>query len=141
MPDDAKKPADAENDGPLDIDAALLELRRKDPRYSSDAYKFAFEALDYTLRKYLKLETPRHVSGPELCEGMRRLALEQFGFMAYDVWTSWGVRSTLDLGQLIFNLVEAKLLRATEEDKLEDFKDCFDIKKGLVEGFKFNQEE
>ncbi|HRJ77268.1 MAG: hypothetical protein HUU03_05640 [Planctomycetaceae bacterium] len=127
--------------GPSDPEAALIEIRRKDPRYAADAYRFVFEGLDYTLRKYLKLETPRHVTGPELCEGMRRLALEQFGFMAYDVWTSWGIHCTRDLGQIIFNLVDARLLRATDEDKIEDFTDVFDLKEALVEGFSFNPPE
>lgn len=127
--------------GPRDPEAALIEIRRKDPRYAADAYRFAFEGLDYTLRRYLKLETPRHVSGRELCEGMRRLALEQFGFMAYDVWKSWGIHCTRDLGQIIFNLVDAKLLRATEDDKLDDFTDVFDLKEALVEGFSFDKSE
>jgi uncharacterized repeat protein (TIGR04138 family) len=139
MPEDTEKPQ--ANDGPVDLEAALLELRRKDPRYALDAYKFAFEGLEFTLRKYLKLETPRHVTGPELCEGMRRLALKQFGLMAYDVWKKWGIKETQDLGQIIFNLVGANLLRATEEDKIEDFKNCFDLKKGLVESFTFDEEE
>ncbi|KAA0213802.1 hypothetical protein EDM80_07650 [bacterium] len=127
--------------GPSDPEAAIIEIRRKDPRYAADAYRFAFEGLDYTLRRYLKLETPRHVTGPELCEGMRRLALEQFGFMAYDVWKSWGIHCTRDLGQIIFNLVDAKLLRATDEDRIEDFTDVFDLKEALVEGFSFNPPE
>lgn len=139
MPDETQ--AQHEPEGPVDFEAALLEVKRKDPRYSIDAYKFAFEGLEYTLKHYLKLETPRHVTGPELCEGMRRLALKQFGLMAYDVWKKWGIHCTRDLGQIIFNLVNANLLRATAEDKIEDFENCFDLKKGLVDSFTFDEEE
>ncbi|MCC6573020.1 MAG: hypothetical protein IT462_04440 [Planctomycetes bacterium] len=134
MPDDPIKPAD---ETPLDVEAALLALRRRDPRYTIDAYRFAFEGLEYTVREYLKLKEPRHVSGKELCEGMRRLALEQFGFMAHEVWSRWGIRETRDWGNIIFNLVDAKLLRKTDEDCVEDFANIYDVRKALADDFKF----
>ena len=130
-------PAPQSEEAPVDIEAMLMELRRKDGRYSLDAYRFAFEALEYTVRDYLKLKQPRHVSGKELCEGMRRLAVDQFGFMAYDVWTKWGIRETRDWGHIIFNLVEAKLLRKTDEDNVEDFANIYELRKALQDGFSF----
>src|SRR5262249_27724352 len=72
-----------------------------DPRYSIHAYIFVFEALEFT--KNLKKRPParprgasraasaaRHVSGRELCEGARLLALEQYGLMALTVLALWG---------------------------------------------------
>lgn len=136
MPDEPGLPSMPE-EAPLDIEATLLEIRRKDPRYSLEAYRFAFEALEYTVREYLKLKQPRHVTGRELCEGMRRYALELFGLMALDVWTRWGVTQTRDWGHIIFNLVDARLLRKTDDDNLDDFTDVYDVSKALTEDFKF----
>ena len=124
------------------INAKLSEVRRKDPRYTLDAYRFVlFEAIEYTSARMLRLgETERrHLSGAELAEGMRRLALENFGFMAYDVWTSWGIKETRDLGEIVFNLVEADLLKTTPEDRIEDFDNVYDIRQGLRDSFRFEE--
>jgi len=83
-------------------------------------------ALDLTLRK---LEKPRHISGRELLEGIKKLAEEEFGPMAKIVFEHWGIKNTEDFGHIVFNLVEAGIMSKTEEDSIEDFKDVFDFTK------------
>lgn len=104
-------------------------LRR--PLFPRSAYRFVFESLHHTQEQ---LERPQptdvneeeaHVSGPELLEGLRQLAVEQFGLMAITVFEQWGIRSTDDVGRLVFELIDRGDMRKTDRDSIEDFSDVF----------------
>ena len=104
-------------------DDVLRDLVARDSRYRPDAYRFVFEALDYTLKSIGR--TGGHVSGRELLEGIRDFALDQFGGLAGLVFDQWGIRCTGDFGEIVFNLVEAGLMGKTENDTREDFRDVY----------------
>ena len=112
---------------------SILRICRGDGRYAPQAYYFVFDALDYTIQRMHKM---RHVTGRELLEGVRLYATENFGFMARSVLEEWGVRSTEDLGNIVFNLVEGELLSRTETDKREDFVDVFDFDDAFDQSFR-----
>lgn len=99
-------------------------LLAKEPKYKFEAYSFILAGLHYTVSRFPK---PRHVTGEELCEGLRDYALEQFGPLARTVLEYWGVQSTEDFGKIVFLLIEAELLKKTEEDTLDDFKNLYDF--------------
>ena len=105
------------------------KIVEKDPRYKVAAYAFVMLALNYTLAK---LDKPRHVSGKELLGGIREFGLAQYGPMTKTVFEYWGVRRTRDFGEIVFNLVESKLLGKTDEDKLEDFDGAYDFEEEFV---------
>ncbi|MHC5011472.1 MAG: Minf_1886 family protein [Planctomycetota bacterium] len=109
----------------IDKDEAILDIVRRDPRYSPEAYDFVFEALDFTLRR--RGDGPKHVSGPEIMESVRQLALEQFGLLARSVLERWGVHRTADFGDIVFNLIDADLLQKTASDRREDFVGLYDF--------------
>lgn len=108
----------------------INKVIEKDPTYSLEAYTFVLAALHDTVAK---LEKPRHVTGQELAWGMRRYALDQFGPMAKTVLQHWGIRQTLDLGKIVFALIEIKLLSKQDEDKLEDFDKVYEFEKSFSE--------
>lgn len=113
----------------------LRKLAREDGRYSLEAFVFLFEGLDEAVEVTGRKEqegSARHVSGRELLEGMRQHATELFGPLAAHVWRSWGIKSTLDWGHIVFILVEAKVLNREERDTLEDFRDGFDFDAAFV---------
>jgi len=110
------------------------EIVANDPRYKGEAYDFVAGALDYTQGK---LDKPRHVSGQELLEGIREYGLERFGLMARTVFENWGVKTTVDFGNIVFNMVNAGLLAKTEKDSIEDFKDGYDFKEAFDKGYKY----
>jgi uncharacterized repeat protein (TIGR04138 family) len=110
------------------------KIAEKDPRYKVAAYAFVMLALNYTLSK---LEKARHVSGKELLEGIREFALEQYGPMTKTVFDYWGVHTTRDFGEIVFNLVEHKLLGKTDEDKIEDFSDIYDFEEEFVKKYRW----
>ncbi len=110
--------------GQINILQTIEGITNRDQRYKIEAYNFVLEGLNYTVRQ---LKARRHVSGPELLEGIKNYAKEQFGPMARTVFEHWGVNSTEDFGHIVFNLVEAKLLSKTEDDSIEDFKDGYNF--------------
>jgi uncharacterized repeat protein (TIGR04138 family) len=111
----------------------LEKIIEKDPRYKVEAYGFVLTALTYTQKNFKK---KKHVSGKELLEGIKELAIENYGPMAKSVFEHWGVRKTDDFGEIVFNLIDAKLLGKREEDRKEDFKDIYDFDKVFKKGYK-----
>jgi len=108
----------------IDFYKKVEEIIKHDFRYKADAYEFLMQALWFTQKK---LKRSGHVTGKELLEGIREFALEQYGPLAKTVLEHWGIHSTEDFGEIVFNLVEAGLLKKTEEDSKEDFKDVYDF--------------
>lgn len=141
----------------LDPTHPIAQLVKKDRRYKVDAYAFIFESLRYAQESLgmgketaseplpdpdpaaaSDVERPpeRHVSGQELCEAVRRLALEQYGYMAKTVLNSWGLQSTGDFGEIVFNLIDIGQMRKTPTDRREDFNDVYDFDAALRQDFK-----
>lgn len=103
---------------------AIDEICAKDSRYNPDAYEFVMQALHFTQGK---LKREKHVTGRELLEGIREFVIEQYGPMAKTVLRHWGISKTEDFGNIVFNMVDKKLLSKTEEDSIADFKDVYDF--------------
>ena len=111
----------------VNFDEVLEQILAKDPRYSREAYLFVREALDFTQKLVGKENrgTVRHVSGQELLDGIRQFALQQFGPMTVTVLEEWGVKSCLDFGEIVFNMVEIGLLAKTDRDTRNDFQNGY----------------
>jgi len=106
------------------IDAldTIDNLSKKYGKYPSGAYIMVFEVLDYIA---LNADVKRHLTGKELALSAFVFSLHQYGLMAKLVWETMGIYSSEDLGQIVFHLVESKLLGKQEGDKVEDFNDLF----------------
>jgi uncharacterized repeat protein (TIGR04138 family) len=87
------------------------------------------QGLTYTVNKLHADESEpeecRHVTGPQLCEGLREFALAQWGFLATTVLRRWNVRTTYDFGRIVFALVDNGFMKKRDEDSIEDFRDVF----------------
>ena len=119
------------------FDHAVQEATGRDPRYAADAYAFLRDALDHTLRMLQKRkgQEPGHVSGPQLCDGLREYALQQFGPMVPTIFEAWGVRSTRDIGEMVFNLIEAGIFSRSPTDRVEDFENVYTFEDAFVKPF------
>lgn len=69
----------------------------------------------------------RHVSGRELCWGLRDFAVERWGMLARTVLESWNLRATSDFGRIVFGFIEFGMMQKQDTDCLEDFSDVFDF--------------
>jgi len=119
------------------FEQSVVSIIRREGRYDAHAYFFLKESLDFTLKRVME-ETGgkgRHVSGKELLEGFRDLALEQFGPMAATLMDEWGVMECRDVGNMVFHLIEEQVFGRQESDKPEDFDSAFDFRKALREPF------
>ena len=116
----------------------LKSILDKDDRYKEDAYLFVMTALGSLLKQ---MDKPRHVSGGELLKGIRIEAREQFGPMAEPVFDHWGIKNSLDFGQIVFNMVREGVLSKAENDSLEDFRDCFSFKNLFDESLEYKLSE
>ncbi|HSL70413.1 MAG TPA: Minf_1886 family protein [Longimicrobiales bacterium] len=103
-------------------DQVLNQLRERHPQFHDTAYLFVLSALHYVIER---LPEPRHISGRELAEGVRDLAIERFGPMARTVLDHWGIHATADVGHIVFALVEAGILIKQDGDSLLDFADVY----------------
>ncbi len=118
----------------FDTHPSLADVLRRDARYHRDAYLFVSDALSFALEE-LELGRPaadsedRHedVTGQELCEAIRCYALQQYGLLARHVLAEWGVRSTSDFGEIVYNLIEIGRMKKTDGDRREHFDDVFDF--------------
>lgn len=113
-------------------DEILEQLRERDPRFHGKAYLFVLSALHVVMES---LAHPRHISGRELAEGVRRLALERFGPLARTVLEHWGIRQTEDMGDIVFLLVDCGILMKQEEDSPEDFRAIFDFEEAFERNY------
>lgn len=113
----------------ISFQEAVETITRDNPRYSSQAYYFLREALDFTIKLFEKpLDGPaRHVSGGELLDGIRKYALKEFGPITMTVLANWGITRCEDFGEIVFIMVEKGLLGKTDEDRKEDFLGGYDF--------------
>jgi uncharacterized repeat protein (TIGR04138 family) len=128
-----------------------------DPRFPVEAYAFVLEALDHARIQKLKAmsrgmpdmppaaapgkgrsrprsrRNPRvsHVTGRELCESVRKLALNQYGLLAATVLAHWRIRSTSDIGDIVYNMIATGDLEKTPSDSRADFNNVFDFATAL----------
>lgn len=111
---------------------------RRDPRYHREAYIFLRDALDFTIHR-LKKENremeDRHVSPQELLDGLRDLALDQFGPMVLTVFEHWGIHCTEDFGNMVFNLSQEQIFGVQESDRLADFRHYYSFQSAFVAPF------
>lgn len=105
-------------------DGIMERIRARDARFLEGAYLFVLAALEF---HQARLPERRHIGGRELSEACRDLALERFGVMARAVLEHWGVRSTGDIGDIVFTLVDLGLLICQPSDTREEFVDVFDF--------------
>lgn len=121
-----------------DFDEVLDSMLKNDTRYDRNVYQFMREALEYTFKSLAKandLPPGKHISGEDLVAGVRDYALGQYGPMAKTVLNTWGVASSEDLGNIVFNLIDHGLFAKSETDSIEDFKDVLDFEDAFVRPF------
>ena len=114
-------------------------LRDKAGPYPREAYDFVRAGLTHTVQM-IHGETPgdsdddsRHVSGRQLCLGLRDYATHRYGRLARTVLGRWGIHSTEDFGRIVYAMVDAGLMRTSDDDSFEEFRDVFDFDEAFTD--------
>lgn len=120
------------NSNPFEIYQKLEALTEKTPPFKLEAFSFVMAGLNFTVGR---LKKHRHVTGQELSEGVKDFALKEFGPLAQTVLEYWGIKSTYDIGRVVFALIDAELLNKNDEDSLEDFNEVYDFNASLRQDY------
>ncbi|MCA9188894.1 MAG: hypothetical protein R3E01_31090 [Pirellulaceae bacterium] len=127
----------------------FFELLQRDKRYRLEAYQFVREGLSFA-HDVLALGDPeaeggdpgeRHLTGQELCEAIRQYAVRQYGYMAKVVLRNWGIHTTSDLGNIVYNLIEIKMMKKSATDRREDFDGVYDFEEVFSRQFQFENRD
>jgi len=119
------------------FEEGVEKILQHDKRYDREAFHFVREALDHTQKLVMKKNKgePRHVSGPELLDGIRQFAVETYGPMTLTLFEEWGLSCCEDFGEIVFLMIDHHLLSKTEEDSKEDFKATYQFEEAFRNPF------
>ncbi|XAL99016.1 hypothetical protein OT109_15700 [Phycisphaeraceae bacterium D3-23] len=121
-------------------------------RYPLDAFLFIQRGLDFTVRRMHGDTDPleesfeedaeqssRHVSGQDLCRGLRDFAIHEYGLLARTVLGRWHITSCRDFGEIVFAMVEGGLMHKTDDDTIRDFLNVFDFTTAFSPGLMLSE--
>lgn len=115
----------------MKVQAKNLTTLARETRYQREAFEFVDRGLAHTV-EYIHGPLAndddlidRHISGEDLCLGLRSFAIEQYGLLARQVLRHWNINSTEDFGHIVFAMVEAGRMQKTDDDSIEDFCNIF----------------
>jgi uncharacterized repeat protein (TIGR04138 family) len=108
-------------------------IRQNAGPYAQEAFQFVRDGLAQTVNAIHGDEkcAERHVCGQELCVGLKDYAIDRYGMLARTVLSRWGINRTDDFGRIVFAMIEAGLMRKSEEDSFEDFCEVFDFEEAF----------
>jgi len=113
----------------------MQQVIADDGRYAPEAFAFLHDGLNRAVQDVYADEAggeqQHHVSGQQLSESLRDLAIERWGMMAKAVLNKWNVRATLDFGNMVYLLIDNDYMRKTDGDSLDDFRDVYDFEKAF----------
>lgn len=112
-----------------DFHGIVEEICAKDPRYKPDSYEFIMQALRFTQNT---LKRKGHCNARELLIGIKNFCIRQYGPMSKAVLNYWGIYTTADFGNIVFNMLDYKLLSKSEQDKIGDFENGYDFESVFV---------
>lgn len=69
----------------------------------------------------------RHVSGQQLCSGLKDLAVVRYGLLAPTVLKKWGIARTDDFGTIVYAMIDRQELKTSDGDSIEDFRAVYDF--------------
>lgn len=100
--------------------------------YPIEAFTFVRDGLSYTSQRVhdnldALSDDERHISGQQLCLGLRDFAIEKYGMLARDVLAHWNVNRTDDFGRIVFAMINEEIMSKNDEDSIEDFRAVFDF--------------
>jgi len=116
------------------LEEAFDKIGQKETRYHERGLLFVLAALEFA---QTRLPARRHLNGGELAWACRDFALEQFGLLAPTVLEHWGIKSTEDLGRIVFLLIDVGLLAQQPSDRIEDFDRVYDFAEVFTAGYRW----
>ena len=125
----------------------IKKLLETDTRYPLEAYQFVREGLAYAHNVLHmgdeaaepvgpEMHGERHLTGQQLCGAIHQYAVDQYGYMAKTVLNNWGIKTTGDFGEIVYNLIQIGLMKKSKNDRREDFEDVYEFDKVFLQEFR-----
>ncbi len=114
----------------IDFESDRFEdILAKDDRYDARAYALLMDVVHFLG------EGGRHMSGYDILDEFKERALDQYGPLTYTVLTEWGLHRCEDIGEMMFNLAEARRVRKDDDDTTESFAGGYDFKEAFLDPY------
>lgn len=110
----------------------LFSIKEKNGKYPEKAYLFAFKILKDLAKNNKNQQKSENIKAANLLITFRNYALNEFGPMTASVLQEWNICSCRDLGNVIFDLVNAGVLEKDETDRIEDFEEIYDFNEAFI---------
>jgi len=106
--------------------SSIEDIVIEDAAYPREAYRLVYDALIYT-QKNLKNQKS-HVTGQELTIGFREYVVREFGEMSLFVLRKLNIHETIDIGRIVYKMIECGFMTKQDDDKLQHFSDRYNFK-------------
>jgi len=103
------------------FDEAVEKIRLIHKDYSSEAYHFLHDAMDYSSSQLCNKEKKGHLSAEELYLGCCDYAIHEYGPLAPEVLAHWGIHKSSDIGNIVYNLIEIRVFAKQKSDSKNEF--------------------
>jgi uncharacterized repeat protein (TIGR04138 family) len=121
---------------PLTFAQAVRISTERHPRYAAPAYDLVRQGLDHATKLFHPEDVEdRHVTGPQLLEGFRQFMLEEYGPMSLTLLQQVGIHDCLDVGRIVYILIEIGYFGKNPDDNLEDFADIYSLEEAFIHPF------
>ncbi len=122
------------------FDQAVDKIVSRNRCYDAEAYYFVRDALDFSLERLIRQEggMGRHLKGQELLKGVVDYALKEYGPLAWTVLSSWNIKKDIDVGHVVYNLIDEEVFSKSDSDSFHDFDQSMNMKELLEAPFKPN---
>jgi uncharacterized repeat protein (TIGR04138 family) len=104
------------------LEEKLVSVAKAEGVYHPDAYCFVF----FFIGEFGRFEkTP--LSAMEILRGLKVMGWSIYGLLATEVFKKWGIKEGKDFGIIIFHLLDAGLLKKSQDESLQDFTKGFNF--------------
>ena len=118
----------------------IEEIAGQDGRYNAEGLKFVYEGVGASIQENKEAQDedpPHHITGAEFSRGLAQLAIERWGRLGGMVLNHWGIRTTRDLGEIVYLMIQHQWMTAQDSDTIEDFDNVYDFEEVFEKQFKF----
>lgn len=114
----------------------IERIVNEDGRYPIAAVQFVREGLSFAMGKIHGGEIGpsgrRHVSGPQVCEALRELAVHRWGLLAPKALKRWNIETTRDFGEIVFLMINNGWMQKEPTDSIDDFTDVYNFEEAFT---------
>ncbi|UDQ98052.1 Minf_1886 family protein [Lentisphaerota bacterium WC36G] len=110
----------------IPLQKKIAVILSKDSSYPKDAYQLITDVIHAASKEqHSSQKQSHHIGAKKIVQSVIDYAIKEYGFFASEVLVKLNLINAIDVGKVVFNLIEVELLHQSEDDSLSDFDyDC-----------------